>query len=76
MNNLPWLKKGNERVPNRFSPILQTDLKQASCTLACSGKLVLTAGNPSYGAAPSTQRLPFMHKLSAAGTDCFDEEQF
>lgn len=64
MNNLLWLKKGYEQVPNRFSLILQTDLKQAVSSLVHSCKLVFTAANLSYGQAPNTQKLPFMAKMS------------
>jgi len=54
MNNLLWLKKGNEQVPNRFSLILQTDLKQAGCTPACTGSLEFTAVDLNYGPSPNT----------------------
>lgn len=64
MNNLLWLKKGNEQVPSRFSLILQTDLKQAGCTLACSGRLMFTAVNVNYAPSPNTWKLPFMGKIS------------
>lgn len=76
MNNLLWLKKGNEQVPNRFSLILQTDLKQAGCTLTCTGRLVFAAVNLNYGPSPNTYKLPFMGKNIYASTGCFNEKQF